>query len=166
MIHPPDSKITCLAQISIRSFCLCRSWRISTVLLATLFFTFAACRSDNGLPKPDSKEYRDLVAAFYVGLAGLQTGEDVYAKNKLTLATQLAPAEPASWANLGLLAVRQQEFDVAFEKVERARALAPENSQIEALLGLIESRRGKLPEAITHGDTGRDARGSLLRRNT
>ena len=150
MIHPPDSKITCLAQISIRSFCLCRSWRISTVLLATLFFTFAACRSDNGLPKPDSKEYRDLVAAFYVGLAGLQTGEDVYAKNKLTLATQLAPAEPASWANLGLLAVRQQEFDVAFEKVERARALAPENSQIEALLGLIESRRGKLPEAITH----------------
>jgi tetratricopeptide (TPR) repeat protein len=102
------------------------------------------------LPKPDSKEYRDLVTAFYVGLAGLQTGEDVRAKDKLTQATKIAPGEPASWANLGLLAVRQQEFDVAYEMVEKARILAPDNSQIEALLGLVESRRGKLPEAIAH----------------
>ncbi|MDQ3011007.1 MAG: FG-GAP-like repeat-containing protein [Acidobacteriota bacterium] len=102
------------------------------------------------MPKPESKEYRNLVSAFYVGLAGLQTGEDVRAKDKLTLATQIAPGEPASWANLGLLAVRQQEFEVAYEKVEKARSLAPDNSQIEALLGLIESRRGKLPEAIAH----------------
>ncbi|MEP7340833.1 MAG: FG-GAP-like repeat-containing protein [Acidobacteriota bacterium] len=102
------------------------------------------------MPKPESKEYRDLVSAFYVGLAGLQTGEDVRAKDKLTQATQIAPGEPASWANLGLLAVRQQEFDTAYEKVEKARSLAPDNSQIEALLGLIESRRGKLPEAIAH----------------
>src|SRR5262249_21008406 len=46
--------------------------------------------------------------------------------------------------------VRQQEFDTAYEKVEKARSLAPDNSQIEALLGLIESRRGRLPEAIVH----------------
>jgi Tfp pilus assembly protein PilF len=102
------------------------------------------------LPEPGSKEYRDLVSAFYVGLAGLQTGEDVRAKEKLTRATEIAPGEPAGWANLGLLAVRQQEFDSAYEKVEKARSLAPDNSQIEALLGLIESRRGKLPEAIAH----------------
>ncbi|MGH9935428.1 MAG: tetratricopeptide repeat protein, partial [Blastocatellia bacterium] len=102
------------------------------------------------MPTPDSKEYRDLITAFYVGLAGLQTGEDVRAKEKLTLATEIAPGEPAAWANLGLLAVRQQEFDTAYEKVEKARSLAPDNSQIEALLGLIESRRGKLPEAAAH----------------
>ena len=102
------------------------------------------------MPKPDSKEYRDLVTAFYVGLAGLQTGEDVRAKEKLTRSTEIAPGEPAGWANLGLLAVRQQEFDTAFEKVEKARSLAPDNSQIEALLGLIESKRGKLPEATAH----------------
>ncbi len=119
-----------------------------TVGLLTLL-ALAACRNSD-VPKPDSKEYRDLVSAFYVGLAGLQTGEDVRAKDKLTLATHIAPGEPASWANLGLLAVRQQEFDTAFEKVEKARSLAPDNSQIEALLGLIESKRGKLPEAITH----------------
>ena len=120
------------------------------ITLIVLLLTFAACERNAGLPKPDSKEYRDLVTAFYVGLAGLQTGEDVRAKEKLTRATEIAPGEPAAWANLGLLAVRQQEFDTAYEKVEKARTLAPDNSQIEALLGLIESKRGKLAEAMEH----------------
>ena len=128
------------------SLSLCLSVSLSLCLSVFL----VACTRNAGLPKPDSKEYRDLVSAFYVGLAGLQTGEDVRAKDKLTVATQIAPGEPASWANLGLLAVRQQEFDAAFEQVEKARSLAPDNSQIEALLGLIESKRGKLPEAIAH----------------
>src|SRR5262245_5309193 len=118
--------------------------------LIALLLILTACERNAGLPKPDSKEYRDLVTAFYVGLAGLQTGEDVRAKEKLTRATEIAPGEPAGWANLGLLAVRQQEFDAAYEKVEKARTLAPDNSQIEALLGLIESKRGKLPEATAH----------------
>ncbi|HKC88046.1 MAG TPA: FG-GAP-like repeat-containing protein, partial [Blastocatellia bacterium] len=120
------------------------------ITLIALLLTFTACERNAGLPKPDSKEYRDLVTAFYVGLAGLQTGEDVRAKEKLTRATEIAPGEPATWANLGLLAVRQQEFDTAYEKVEKARTLAPNNSQIEALLGLIESKRGRLPEAAAH----------------
>ena len=51
-----------------------------------------------GVPAVDSKEYANVVSAFYVGLAGLQTGEDTRAKEKLTLATQLAPGEPAAWA--------------------------------------------------------------------
>src|SRR5262249_2513432 len=126
-----------------------RTWRRAITLIA-LLLTGAACERNAGLPKPDSKEYRELVTAFYVGLAGLQTGEDVRAKEKLTRATEIAPGEPAAWANLGLLAVRQQEFDTAYEKVEKARALAPGNSQIEALLGLIESKRGRLPEAAAH----------------
>jgi Tfp pilus assembly protein PilF len=123
--------------------------KLSHLAFAALL-VFIACERNTGLPKPDSQEYRDLVTAFYVGLAGLQTGEDIRAKEKLTRATEIAPGEPAAWANLGLLAVRQQEFDTAFEKVEKARSLAPDNSQIEALLGLIESRRGKLPEATAH----------------
>ena len=115
-----------------------------------LVLLFTACARDADLPRLGAREYRDLVAAFYVGLAGLQTGEDVRAKEKLTQAAKIAPGEPAVWANLGLLAVRQQEFDVAYENVEKARRLAPENSRIESLLGLIESRRGRLSEAILH----------------
>src|SRR5262245_35089391 len=123
-----------------------RSFHCAVILIA-LLLTFTACDRNAGLPKPDSKEYRELVTALYVGLAGLQTGEDVRAKEKLTRATEIAPGEPAGWANLGLLAVRQQEFNTAFEKVEKARSLAPDNSQIEALLGLIEGKRGRLPQA-------------------
>jgi Tfp pilus assembly protein PilF len=118
--------------------------------LAPVLLILTTCSRGPNLPAPDSKEYRDLVAAFYVGLSGLQTGEDVRAEQRLSEATRLAPGEPAGWANLGLLAVRHQEYDKAYENVERARTLAPGNGQIEALLGLIESRRGKLPEAIVH----------------
>ncbi len=107
-----------------------------------------SCSHPQALPPPDSQAYRDFVSAFYVGLAGLQTGEDVRAKEKLTLASQLVPGEPATWANLALFVARQQEFDTAFADAEKARQLAPENSRIAALLGAIEDKRGKLPEAI------------------
>jgi Tfp pilus assembly protein PilF len=114
------------------------------------FLLLAGCSSNSGLPEPGSAKYRDLVHAFNVGLAGLQSGEDVRAKKDLTLATQIAPGEPASWANLGILATRQQELDTAYADLEKARTLAPGNSRIEQLLGDLESRRGKLPEALDH----------------
>ena len=72
------------------------------------------------------------------------------AKEYLTRSTQIAPGEPAGWADLGILQVRQQQFDGAFQSVDKARSLDPSESRIEALLGLIESRRGKLPEAAAH----------------
>lgn len=109
-----------------------------------------SCASNSGLPKPGSPNYRELVHAFYIGLAGLQSGADVRAKKDLTLATQIAPGEPASWANLGILAIRQQELDAAYTDLEKARSLAPDNSRIEQLLGDLESRRGNLPQAIEH----------------
>ena len=124
--------------------------RRQAIVLAAIAIAITTGACSSGLPKPDSQEYRDLVAAFYVGLSGLQSGEDVRAQQRLTQATELAPGEPAGWANLGLLAVRHQDLEKAYEHVEKARSLAPNNSQIEALLGLIESRRGKLPEAIAH----------------
>jgi Tfp pilus assembly protein PilF len=122
----------------------------SGALALAAVLSHAACTSKSGLPRPGSTKYTDLVHAFYVGLAGLQSGEDVRAKTDLTLATQIAPGEPASWANLGILEVRQQELDVAYEHLAKAQSLAPDNSRIEQLLGDLEGRRGKLPEAIGH----------------
>src|SRR5690349_2045555 len=123
--------------------------RRPSLALAALLIV-AACSRNTGLPDPNSSQYRELVSAFYVGVAALQTGEDVRAKEKLTRATELAPAEPAIWTNLGLLAARQQDLESAYRNVERGRSLAPDNSRIETLLGLVESRRGRLPEAIAH----------------
>ncbi|MGC2658727.1 MAG: FG-GAP-like repeat-containing protein [Bryobacteraceae bacterium] len=109
----------------------------------------SACRN-SGLPEADSPTYSNFCSAFYLGLAGLQAGEDVRAKEYLTRATQIAPGEPSSWADLGILQVRQQQFDAAFLSVDKARSLAPGDSRIEALLGLIESRRGHVPETVAH----------------
>lgn len=118
-------------------------------IVVLILLVCGAC-GKSGLPQPGSQKYADLCSAFYLGLAGLQSGEDVRAKEYLTRSTQIAPGEPAGWADLGILQVRQQQFDGAFQSVDKARSLAPSNSRIEALLGLIESRRGKLAEANGH----------------
>jgi Tfp pilus assembly protein PilF len=129
------------------------SYRAAASLLIAILSTCCSRETGlfrNALPNPASPQYADLVRAFYVGVAGLQTGADDPAKQNLTKATQLTPGEPASWADLSLLALRQQDFDTAYKDAEQARSLLPGNSRIEQLLGLIESKRGKLPEAIAH----------------
>jgi tetratricopeptide (TPR) repeat protein len=108
----------------------------------------AGCRTGAKLPDKSSIEYREAVKAFYVGLAGLQVGDDVRAESKLAQLTQAVPEEPAGWANYGLLALRQRNFDAAAERLERARSLAPDNGHIYMLQGVLESGRGKFPEAI------------------
>jgi Tfp pilus assembly protein PilF len=102
----------------------------------------------NKLPRKVSKEYVAFVSTFYTGLAALQVGDDVRAENKLGQATQIAPGEPAGWADWGILALRQRNFDVAAQRLGTARDLAPKNDHIYYLLGLLESNRGRSEEAI------------------
>ena len=106
----------------------------SAGVIAGLLITLSACGRNSGLPAAGSTKYRELVHAFTVGLAGLQSGEDVRAKKDLTLATEIAPGEPADGES-GILAVRQQELDSAYEDLNKARSLAPDNSRIEAVTG-------------------------------
>ncbi len=101
-----------------------------------------------GLPKPGSTAYLDEVKAFYVGLAALQVGDDVRADSTLDKATQLAAGEPAAWANWGVLALRQGNFDPAAQRLARAQKLLPQNDQIHYLLGVLESKRGNSAQAI------------------
>jgi Tfp pilus assembly protein PilF len=127
------------------------SERRRAVILITLIlsagFAMAACQREN-LPARDSVEYTRAVRAFYVGLAALQVGDDVRAEEKLREATALAPDEPATWADLGLLYLRQRQFDRAAENFERARALAPDDARLYILLGQLEVARGNSAEAI------------------
>lgn len=109
-----------------------------------------ACRRAATLPDKGSQQYREVVSAFYTGLAALQVGDDVRAEAKLTQASQLVPDEPASWANLGLLSLRQKNYDAAAERLSKAQALAPESAQVNVLLGLLESERGRFAESIAH----------------
>jgi cytochrome c-type biogenesis protein CcmH/NrfG len=117
-------------------------------LLATLAVVFSGCSSKPKVPDKGSKAYADTVSAFYVGLAALQVGHDVYADSKLGELTKLVPDEPAGWANWGVLALRQRNYDLAAQRLDQAHKLAPQNDQIYYLLGLLESSRGHQVEAI------------------
>ena len=119
------------------------------LLLAIACFAISGCRPSTSLPTKSSPEYNELVRTFYVGLAALEVGHDVQADAKLSQFTQLAPPEPAGWANWGLLALRQRNYDTAAERLQRARDLAPDNSDIHYLIGLLESSRGNTPAAIS-----------------
>jgi len=122
-------------------------WVASLVLLG-LAAALSGCHSSIKLPAKGSKAYADVVSAFYIGLAALQVGDDVHAESKLSELTQLVPAEPAGWANWGVLALRQRNYDLAAQRLERARHLAPRNDQIYDLLGILEADRGRSAEAI------------------
>jgi tetratricopeptide (TPR) repeat protein len=120
---------------------------MSVLVIAT---TLAGCQSKDKLPDKSSKEYAEVVSAFYIGLAALQVGDDVHAESELSRMTQLVPAEPAGWANWGVLALRQRKLDAAAQRFERARALAPQNDQIQDLLGVLASSNGQSAQAIEH----------------
>ncbi|HKU77928.1 MAG TPA: FG-GAP-like repeat-containing protein, partial [Pyrinomonadaceae bacterium] len=109
----------------------------------------SGCRPSSTFPTKSSPQYNQLVRTFYIGLAALEVGHDVQADEKLAQFTQLAAAEPAGWANWGLLALRQRNYDTAAERFNKARDLAPDNSQIFYLVGLLESSRGNTQQAIT-----------------
>src|SRR4026209_2297721 len=111
------------------------------ILLLIAAIAFAGCRTTTTLPVRGTREYNELVRTFYIGLAALQVGHDVQADAKLAQFTQLAASEPAGWANWGLLALRQRNYDQAAERLHKARDLAPDNSDIHYLLGLLESSR-------------------------
>jgi tetratricopeptide (TPR) repeat protein len=121
---------------------------IPHALVAALLLLVSACQTGGRLPARSSKEYGEFVRSFYVGLAALQVGDDVRADAEHARMTQLVAGEPAAWANWGLLALRQRDFDAATERLERARSLAPESDQIYYLVGLLESSRGRSAEAI------------------
>ncbi len=119
------------------------SW---SVMLSVCFLL--GCHDRNALPKQGSQKYMQFVSAFYIGLAALQVGDDVRADSSLGEATRLAPGEPAAWVDWGVLALRQRSYDAAAERLSRAHTLAPDNEQVDYLLGLLESERGNSAVAI------------------
>jgi tetratricopeptide (TPR) repeat protein len=119
-------------------------------LSCAVSISLCACRSGDKFPQKSSKAYADAVSAFYIGLGALQVGDDIHAESKLSEFATLVPAEPAGWANWGVLALRQRKLDVATQRIEKARTLAPNNDQIYQLLGFLESSKGNSANAIAN----------------
>ena len=122
-------------------------FRIAVPGVLALTLVGAGCRRKPAVP---DATYRQAVTAFYVSLAAMQTSQDVIARQELERVIQLVPDEAGAWANLGLLLLRQQQFDEASQRLEKAAALAPGNAAIERLRGLNESRNGRLDRSVSH----------------
>jgi len=114
------------------------------VLIVTM-----ACSSARQAEVPPAV-YREAVTAFFVGLSAMQTTQEVLAREKFDRVVAIVPQEPAGWANLGLLLLRQQDLEQGTKQLTHAASLAPESGAIQRLLALAESRRGNLTEAIAH----------------
>ncbi len=122
---------------------------VPVVFLILFAVSLGACRG-GGLPDASSETYREAVSAFYTGLAAMQVAEDQRADAKLLQVTELAPGEPAAWANLGLLALRRNDYHTADQRLAQARALASDDSHILLLSGLLEINRGQADAALPY----------------
>jgi Flp pilus assembly protein TadD len=124
------------------------NWKRRFALLLSATVMLAGCHPGGRLPDKSSKTYSDFVSIFYVGLAALQVGDDVRAETSLAEATKLVAAEPAGWANWGILALRQRNFDAAAQRFDKAVSLDSGDDRIYYLQGLMESDRGNSTQAI------------------
>ena len=102
------------------------------------------------LPAPDTATYQETARRFYRGLAALDVGLLDDAATEFLRAAELVPAEPASWANLGLTHVRRGAIDEAAGPLDRAQALAPSSGEVALLRGLVAGTDGRLDEGIAH----------------
>jgi Tfp pilus assembly protein PilF len=127
-------------------------WRFCSgaSLLALVLIGAEGCHSSKKLPSADSATYKEFASAFYVGLSALEVGDDVRATSSLAQAVHLVPGEPAAWANWGVLALRERNFDDAAARLNKAHQLAQKNEHIDGLLGVLESERGNSGAAIAH----------------
>ena len=117
-------------------------------LAALAVAVVAAGCSRARVPDPGSPAYEDTTRSFYRALAELQVGLLDDAKRDFGKATELAPGEPAAWANLGLAHLRLGEFEGAKPPIDKAVELDPKSSDLVFLRGRLETSEGKLDEGI------------------
>ena len=119
---------------------LSKKQKAAIILPLAALLVIIACRPTDKLPAKSSPEYIELVRTFYIGLAALQVGDDV----RLTASSRSSQGWPQvnrRVGPIGVLALRQRNFDTAAVRLERARALAPNNDQILPHWALTEWQR-------------------------
>lgn len=105
----------------------------------------------------EATTYRQAVSLFYTALRAYETGGPSLPEfNTLALAkmeefVKLVPEEPAGWLNLALISQNLlQKTDEAIKAIEKAKALAPKNAEVETLYGYLLERQGKMNDALPH----------------
>ncbi len=116
-------------------------------LVLTMAWGAVAC-SRARVPDSSSPAYENTTRSFYRALAELQVGLLDDAKRDFGKATELAPGEPAAWANLGLAHLRLGEFDAATAPIDTAVSIDPTSSDLIFLRGRLRTSQGRLDQGI------------------
>ena len=122
----------------------------ATLVSATIIT--AGCHRNNGTDTgTGSGTYEEKASALTIGTIALESRDDKHDRPYLTKLTQLAPEEPAGWANLGLKELRSNNLKAAADNFEKARKLAPDNADIEKLLAVLADHQNDQVGAVKHG---------------
>ena len=119
-------------------------------LLLTVTAAAVACDRGGGLPEAGSPEHGATIAAFHSGIAALQAGEAGIAGATFRRVTELAPDEPAGWANLAVTELVRREYEAAADHVDRALGLEPEDARLHRIAALVAGERGQRDAALAH----------------
>ena len=127
---------------------LAKHIKLKLTLFSVLVLFFYSCSTTDDRPVAETAEYKQAVADFYMSLGASQTDEARFAFNKMNDVAQAFPEESAAWANLGVYAMRQGNYDLAESRFERALQAEPNHPDILFLSSIMESRRGNISGAI------------------
>ncbi len=121
-------------------------WR--RIVICACVLVAGCTRATPGPIELPEERYRELVSAFFTGVTAYQVGVGDRARVLFREATEVAPEEPAVWANHALAEARAGDFEAADGAIAKARALAPENSGIALIAAQIDARKGESEAAV------------------
>jgi len=124
--------------------------RSIALFILSSFLLLAGCSSGPEKPAVSSDQYKQAVSDFYVSLAAIQSDQAPFAIKKMKEVAETYPDEPAAWANLGVYAMRQGNFEQATEQLNKALQKSSNNGDLQFLSGILESRKGNVEAAIQH----------------
>jgi Flp pilus assembly protein TadD len=93
-------------------------------------------------------EQIDPQAWFVKGQAALQSGDLDAAEKAFRKVLSVDARSAASYANLGVIAMRRKEWEQALELLQKAEHLDPKMAGIRLNIGLVEYRRANYAGAI------------------
>ncbi len=121
------------------------------VLISVLMiFLISGCAHEEEKPVQETETYAEAVSAFYLSLGAIETDQALFAFNKMNDVASMYPEEPAAWANLGVYAMRQGNYELAADRLSKAREIAPGNADILFLSALLENNRGDIEQSIEY----------------
>ncbi|MCC5940549.1 MAG: tetratricopeptide repeat protein, partial [Balneolaceae bacterium] len=123
---------------------------ILLVIIPLIIAGFSSCKKADTEVDSGSEAYQQAVADFYMSLGASQTDQSRFAFNKMNDVATAFPEETAAWANLAVYAMRQGNFDLAEDRMERALEISPEHSEVLFLASIIQSRSGNVSNSVDY----------------